>query len=239
MDSDLLALGTHDPSGQLHCRANGNSYTIERVSMTQVKANGESTELLAITLGEPETNYSSSGVLGIGTLKDNMANINLDVLESSVCDSSYFICGVAFKTESGESQKAFTSTGHGLTPNFYPGLSVSKHPVDIPAGSQASELRLLKEQLQKIEAQSESLSDRLDRRMSLVYDTIRSIDTSSRVSRLEDKLLPFLLSQASDDSNTNIMQTLTSLRAKLEEVNASVTTLQEFELQDKQVIHTV
>ncbi|RUS87318.1 hypothetical protein EGW08_004930 [Elysia chlorotica] len=236
MGRNLLANGAQGPCGQLTCRAKGNSHTLHSVAVIRVKADGQATELLELDLVNPGTNssVSSSGVIGFGKLYGNIATINLDLMDPTVCDSSYFICEVTFEKESGERQRAFTTAGPGQVPSLYPGLPASEHPTDQPSDIRPAELQRLKEKVNKIEEKFESLSDMLDKKITLVFDTIRSVDTSSRVSRLEDRLLPFVLSRDSDDSNTDVLQALSGLEARLEEVNETVTNLRKFQPQDEQ-----
>ena len=145
MDFDLLSLGTHDPCGQLICRAKGNSFTIKVISMTKVKVSGESTDVMKVSANQSQNEVSSDNdVRGNGTLVNNQGHITLDLLAPDVCESSYFICGVTYTAESGQTQTSFTTAGPGQPRSFQP-YPDSVHPEQRPGNPFTPELQLLRD----------------------------------------------------------------------------------------------
>ncbi|KAK3764031.1 hypothetical protein RRG08_042083 [Elysia crispata] len=96
-----------------------------------------------------------------------------------------------------------------------------------------SEIWFLRDKITKIEGKFETLSDRLDRKLSQNIDTrhrrastlerVSSVETdfSSRLSRLEDRVSSILLSE-SPDSSSDVAESLADMERRLEDLTAAV-----------------
>ncbi|KAK3787085.1 hypothetical protein RRG08_013462 [Elysia crispata] len=248
MDRMLLPGEESDPCSQIVCRIHGNSFTVNNVTASRVKVNGDSSELLVVTTDAPEISISVGNIGANGTLKSNRATIYIDLADISSCDSDSIVCKVTFTNESGHRGETFTMAGPRKLPRFpAPPQADRENTVSVKeskftpykTGSPyLSELWFLGEKITKVEGKFETLSDRLDRRLSQNIDAVQSragtlensvlervssveTDFSSRVSRLEDRVSSILLSE-SPDTSSDVAQSLADMERRLEDMRAEL-----------------
>ena len=109
----LFAGTTGDPCGLLVCQAKGNSVTMTSLKITRVNSNQATLELLAVSSSNPGIYISLKDLRGHGTLAADSAYIHIDLLESTTCNSGYFLCEASFTKQSGETEHTFATTGPG------------------------------------------------------------------------------------------------------------------------------
>ena len=248
LDRSFLPHKEGAPCSQLVCRVTENSASVKSVTMSKVKVNGDPSELLAVTADAPEMDISVDTIRGNGTLRDNSAILYVDLSNISSCQSEYVTCEISYTTESGQSEQAFSIAGPGKPSRFTATTQTHREnllpvqearPTRYKIGSPfLSELWFLGEKITKVEGKFETLSDRLDRRLSQNIDAVQSragtlensvlervssveTDFSSRVSRLEDRVSSILLSD-SPDTSSNVAQSLADMERRLEDMRTEL-----------------
>ncbi|GFR99569.1 tenascin-R [Elysia marginata] len=206
-DREMTFLGTHDPCGHLTCRVRGNSLTLESVSVTEVKATHENKQILVVTSTHPNKEISETDIRGNGTfLENNRATLNFDLLETSICNSGYFICEVVYTKTSGERERQFATAGPGYPPRVHPNsesgvcLSNSCPPGQYTINDKVNEV--------KFEFLGEKLNQLID-----------------RTATLEEKFFSLLLHQ-SPVAGPNATKTLENLEMRMSDVEESIGTPQ-------------
>ena len=180
---------------------------------------------------------------------DNSAIIYVDLTDVSSCVYDFITCEVSYGTKDGPSGEVFTIAGPGKLPTCQPSpqqkgnpvprtVSQSKAPSYTSGNPYLSELWFLGDKLTKVEGKFETLSDRLERRLTQNIESIQTragtlensvlervtsteTDFSSRVSRLEDRVSSLLLTQ-SPDSSSDVDQTLADMERRLEGVERAL-----------------
>ena len=247
MDRNIpLILEDDAPCSQLSCRVKGNSVPVNSVTVSKVKVTGEVSEILAVTTNTPEIQVVSAN----GTLVDNSAIIYVDLTDVWSCVSDFITCEVSYGTKDGPSGEIFTIAGPGKLPTFQLSprqqkgnpmprtVSQSKAPSYTSGNPYFSELWFLGEKITKVEGKFETLSDRLEKRLTQNIESVQrragtlensvlervtsaETDFSSRVSRLEDRVSSLLLTQ-SPDSSSDVDQTLADMERRLEGVERTL-----------------
>ena len=251
LDRDILLPSEDGAScSQLICRANGNSGIINSVTVSKVKVNGVLSELLALTINNAEIEVVGDKIRGNGSLEDNSATIYIDTRDVSSCESDVFTCDVGYTDKDGDVKEAFAISGSGKLPRLNPASPQERErPVPVTnthssapsytlGNPYVSELWFLGDKITKVEGKFETLSDRLERRLTQnmesiqtragtlensVLERVTSVETdfSSRVSRLEDRVSSLLLTQ-SPDSSSDVDQTLVDMERRLEGVEKTL-----------------
>ena len=231
------------PCGQFVCLVQGNSVSINTVTISRVKATGEPSELLAVTTSTPEMNISAGNIQGNGTLRANSAAIYIKLSDLSSCGSDFIASEVTFTNRSGHSGASFTIAGPGTLPKLQAVPKAERERQETRTGMEAlprpsskpylSEMWILRDRITKVEGKFVTLSDRLDRKLSQNIDTrhrrastlerVSSVETdfSSRLSRLEDRVSSILLS-GSPDTSSDVAQSLADMERRLEDLTAAV-----------------
>ncbi|GFS04333.1 fibrinogen-related protein 3.1 [Elysia marginata] len=247
LDRVALVQEEGSPCSQAICRVNGNSVTINSVTVSNVKVNEEPSDLLAVTTDAPEMHSRADNIRGNGTLVDNSAIIFIDLVGVSACESEVVTCEVTYTRDSGETGEAFTVAGPGKLPKFQAAstperespVASTKAPTPATAPFKTgnpylSELWFLGDKITKVEGKFETLSDRLDRKLRKNLDAVQSragslensvlqrvssveTDLSSRVSRLEDRVSSILLPET-PDTRSDVAQAVVHLERRLDEV---------------------
>ncbi|KAK3783114.1 hypothetical protein RRG08_042080 [Elysia crispata] len=185
------------PCGQFVCLVQGNSVSINTVTISRVKTIGEPTELLAVTTSTPEMNISAGNIQGNGTLRANSAAIYIELSDPSSCGSDFIASEVTFTSRSGHSGASFTIAGPGTLPKLQAVPKADKECQETRTGLEAE-------------------------RVSSVEKYF-----SSRLSRLEDRVSSILLSGSPDTSSdvaqslADMERRLEDLTAAVEQVNVS------------------
>ena len=222
--------------------------TLESLIISKVKVNETLSQILAVTKNKPEIDTSFDKIRGKGTLQDNVAAMRVELWETDGCTSHYFTCVATFTSESGHKGEAFTVAGPGKLPNCRSSpqparqsqaqetvtVSQPKAPLYTSENPYVSELWFLGDKITKVEGKFETLSDRLERRLTQNMESVQrragtlensvlervtstETDFSSRVSRLEDRVSSLLLTQSPDPSS-DVDQTLANMERRLEGV---------------------
>ncbi|RUS68400.1 hypothetical protein EGW08_023838, partial [Elysia chlorotica] len=218
LSRETTFLGSGDPCGELICRVKGNGVTIELVSVSVTEASGESRQLLGVTSSIQDADVLNVDVRGNGTLVDNLASIFLDLFESSVCVAGYFTCEVTYTKASGERKNQFASAGPGHPPSRQAAPELQSYKYPKPDDPYSSELCQLKDRVSEVRFQS------LDARMNQMLETVNLADTSSRLSRLEDRVSTLLLAHSPSTESTS--PTDPSPPLALEDLESRVTALE-------------
>ena len=231
------------PSGQFVCLVQGNSVSINTVTISRVKTTGEPSELLAVTTSTPEMNISAGNIQGNGTLRANSAAIYIKLSDPSSCGSDFIASEVTFTNRSGHSGASFTIAGPGTLPKLQAVPKAERESPETRTGLESlprpsskpylSEMWILRDRITKVEGKFETLSDRLDRKLSQNIDTLHwrastlervsSMETyfSSRLSRLEGRVSSILLSK-SPDTSSDVAHSLANIERRLEDLTAAV-----------------
>ena len=121
LDRDILLQSEDGAScSQLICRANGNSGIINSITVSKVKANGDLSELLALTTNNAEIEVVGDKIRGNGSLEDNSAIIYIDAKDVSSCESDVFTCEVGYTDKDVDIKEAFAIYGSGKLPRLNP-----------------------------------------------------------------------------------------------------------------------
>ncbi|KAK3702570.1 hypothetical protein RRG08_042562 [Elysia crispata] len=253
LENERIFDAREDICGQLTCRAKGNSVSINSVALTKVNAAGKSGNLLTVSESKPEGEVLLDNIRGNGSLEKNFAFIRMELSESASCESDYFTCKVTFALESGQTGTSFIMTGPGEPVNLQTGTQTDREQVVNvsrsgptsfkSANPYTSDIWFLGNKITRVEGKFETLSDRLDRKMSENVDAIRkrtgtlentvlervaSVETdfSARASRLEDRVSSIMLSQSSE-TRPGVTQALNGLEEKLKYMTSSLATMNE------------
>ena len=181
---------------------------------------------------------------------DNSAIIYVDLTDVLSCVSDFITCEVSYGTKENQTGEVFTIAGPGKLPTFQPSphqerenpvprtVSQSKAPSYTSGNPYLSELWFLGDKLTKVEGKFETLSDRLESRLTQnmesvqrragtlensVLERVTSVETdfSSRVSRLEDRVSSLLLTQ-SPDFSSDVDKTLVNMERRLGDVDQTL-----------------
>ncbi|KAK3720500.1 hypothetical protein RRG08_058388 [Elysia crispata] len=232
--------------GQLLCQARGKNVTIDSLTITKLVI-GASSVVMALTKSKPEEKLHLDIMRGNGSLGQDLATVRMELLVEEAYNF-YFTCEVTYTTGSGQREEAFSMTGPGKPPKLQSqpepdnespvNVKLSKPTPYKTSNPLLSELWFLGEKIAKVEGKFETLSDRLDRRLSQNIDAVQSragtlensvlervssveTDFSSRVSRLEDRVSSFLLSE-SPDTSSDVAQSLADMERRLEDMRAEL-----------------
>ena len=203
------------PCGQFVCLVQGNSVSINTVTISRVKTIGEPTELLAVTTSTPEMNISAGNIQGTATLRANSAAIYIELSDPSSCGSDFIASEVTFTSRSGHSGASFTIAGPGTLPKLQAVPKADKECQETRTGLEAE-------------------------RVSSVEKYF-----SSRLSRLEDRVSSILLSGSRDTSSdvaqslADMERRLEDLTAAVKQVNVSKVASPDVGHQDVQVIRSI
>ena len=123
---DMIFIGDTDQFGQLTCQASGNEATINSVTIMWVNVTGKSIDLLSVTADSPAGSLSLGGMNGTGSLVGNSGSNFIDRVSAADCDSSYFLCEVAFTKPTGESERAVAAAWPSRPQNAQSGLTTTE-----------------------------------------------------------------------------------------------------------------
>ena len=209
------------------CLVHGNSATINTVTISKVKVNGDVSEVLAVSASDPEINLKDEDIRANGTLQGNSAAIYIELSDPSSCVSDFIACEVTFTNRSGHSGESFITAGPGKLP--------SNHAVPMID-------RERRETVNGVEASPRPSRNQYLSELKMLRDKISvETDLSSRISRLEDRVSSKFLSESSETSSDvaqslhNIVSRLEDVTANLEHMNASKVPSPYGGLQDAQV----
>ena len=201
------------PCGQFVCLVQGNSVSINTVTISRVKTIGEPTELLAVTTSTPEMNISAGNIQGNGTLRANSAAIYIELSDPSSCGSDFIASEVTFTSRSGHSGASFTIAGPGTLPKLQAVPKADRESQETRTGLEAERVSLVEKYF----------SSRLSRLEDRVSSILPSPDTSSDVAQ----------------SLADMKRRLEDLTADVEQMNVSKVGSPDSGHQDVQVIRSI
>ncbi|RUS76250.1 hypothetical protein EGW08_015993 [Elysia chlorotica] len=184
MHREHLDLGVSDACGRLICEIKGNIHTIETATVSSVKSDRTTNQLLTVSESHPRAEVVFGFIHGSGFLKENCVTFRVTLLKMAGCfRDELFYCQVTYVDHSGHRETAYTVSGQSASPSDF-GASLSPVPVPGAAASfRLSELQHLAEKLSRAERDFASREDRLERKLGVL-----AADARQRARDMEARL---------------------------------------------------